>query len=70
MTKEELKSLMAAHGLNAKKTASMARVTPNCIYRWLNGTRKIPYWTGVELQKRLSEPGGKVLRLGDVWCVK
>ena len=70
MTPVELKALMSEHGINVKKTASIARVSTNGLYRWLNGTRKIPPLAAEVLRERLSKPSGKVLRLGDTWGMK
>ena len=70
MTSDELVTLMVEHKLNVKKLASMVPVTPNCVYRWIKGTRKIPLLAAEKLQARLALPSGKVLRLGDNWSVR
>jgi DNA-binding transcriptional regulator YiaG len=70
LTSEQLKELMAAHGLNVKKTASMLHVSIGCMYKWMTGQRKIPTMASAYLQERLTQPGGKVLRLGDNWSVR
>lgn len=74
LTSTKLKNLMAEHRLNVKKVASMVRVTPTCVYRWLKeGTDKgrvMPERAMDLLQLRLAQPSGKVLRLGDTWGIR
>ena len=70
MTSDELVTLMEENRLNVKKLASMVPVTPNCVYRWIKGTRKIPLLVAEKLQARLSAPSGRVLRLGDNWSIR
>ena len=70
LTPEDLKEIMSEHKLNVKKTASMLHVSIGCVYKWLTGQRKIPKMAAAYLRERLSQPGGKVLRLGDVWGIR
>lgn len=70
MTHDELRALLKEHGINVKKAASMAHVSTGGMYRWLNGTRKIPPLAAEVLRERLSQTNGKVLRLGDTWGVR
>ena len=70
----ELRKLMVEHNLNVKKVAAMAHVTPTCVYRWLKDGqpkgRPIPPMVLDHLRLRMSQPSGRVLRLGDTWSVK
>ena len=70
----DLRKFMLDHNLNVKKVASMLHVTPTCVYRWLKeGSekgRRIPPLALEHLRLRMSQPSGRVLRLGDTWSVK
>ncbi len=68
MTASEMKYLLNEHGLNVKMTAAALHVTPQCVYRWLNGTRKIPAIASYHL-KSLLKQGGRVMISGDSWSV-
>ncbi len=70
MTHTELQTLMVEHGLNVKKTAALLYVSIGCVYKWKTGQRKIPSCAASLLKERLSQPTGKVLRLGDVWGIR